>query len=281
MLDLKTLKDKLLKTNVFQKNKYFDLYCNLILDNFKTTKQKGVTQKHHIIPKYYYIYNKLSINNTVDNVVNLKYSDHVLAHKYLLYCTSDYLYKAMGSAFFFIIGNSNCFNNFSDDSLDILQQDYEEAIKARNKIYDSIEYKNKIKEKFKNQHKGFIWIYNPKTLEQHFINPIDIDKFPSFIKGKKPKTEEEKAKIKLNFNQGQNKINRDAGAKKGAQTRLKKYERLKSEGKILIFPEKAKKVICIEENKIFDSIKEAKVWLGKGDIEACCNHKQLKAGNYH
>ena len=43
----------------------------------------------------------------------------------------------------------------------------------------------------------------------------------------------------------------------------------------------SKKVKCIETNYIFDSIAEAKKWLGKGSIGACCRGEQATAGGYH
>ena len=45
-----------------------------------------------------------------------------------------------------------------------------------------------------------------------------------------------------------------------------------------------KKIICVENNKIFDSIKEAYAWLGieyTGNIGDCCNGRQKTAYGYH
>lgn len=42
------------------------------------------------------------------------------------------------------------------------------------------------------------------------------------------------------------------------------------------------KVICIETGVVFDSIKEARLYVGGvGDIQACCSGKQKKAAGYH
>ena len=43
----------------------------------------------------------------------------------------------------------------------------------------------------------------------------------------------------------------------------------------------AKKVICVETGQVFDTIKEAKEWLGKGNINDCLRGKQKVAGGYH
>lgn len=50
---------------------------------------KFKTQLHHIIPRKYYTYNKLEINNSRENLVNLLYKDHILAHYYLALCAKE------------------------------------------------------------------------------------------------------------------------------------------------------------------------------------------------
>lgn len=42
-----------------------------------------------------------------------------------------------------------------------------------------------------------------------------------------------------------------------------------------------KKVLCIETGHIFNSLKEAKEWLGKGNIKSCCQGIRKTAGGYH
>ena len=44
---------------------------------------------------------------------------------------------------------------------------------------------------------------------------------------------------------------------------------------------RARKVRCIETGQVFDSIKEAQEWLGKGNIRACCKGRSKTAGGYH
>ena len=43
----------------------------------------------------------------------------------------------------------------------------------------------------------------------------------------------------------------------------------------------AKKVLCVETGQMFGCIKDAKQWLGKGDIGACCKGRCKTAGGYH
>lgn len=78
------LKERLLSFNLFDEtSKYFDDYIKLIINNLSTKRQKNYTECHHIIPKNYYRRMKIKIDNSNDNLVNLVYCDHVLAHCYL------------------------------------------------------------------------------------------------------------------------------------------------------------------------------------------------------
>lgn len=43
----------------------------------------------------------------------------------------------------------------------------------------------------------------------------------------------------------------------------------------------ARKIKCVELDLVFDSIADAKRWLGKGDIQSCLRGKQHTAGGYH
>jgi hypothetical protein len=93
------LKDLFLKLGGFVDNEYLDKYINLILMNLNTKKQVHQTQAHHIIPRAYYKYNRLKINNLDNNLINLLYKDHILAHYYLALCTVDKLQKCNMIAF--------------------------------------------------------------------------------------------------------------------------------------------------------------------------------------
>lgn len=53
------IKHELLSRNITVENKYFEMYLDLITENIGRTKEKGKTQSHHIIPKYYFKNNNL------------------------------------------------------------------------------------------------------------------------------------------------------------------------------------------------------------------------------
>lgn len=91
------LKDHLLSFDVLN-NTALQEYLDLIFNNIATTKEKFKTQRHHSVPVCFYAkqntglkkYQLLKIANAdAKNVrVNLKYSDHILAHFLLACCTT-------------------------------------------------------------------------------------------------------------------------------------------------------------------------------------------------
>lgn len=83
------LKNKLLELNLVIDNKYLDKYVNLIESNLNTRREKFKTQRHHTVPKYYFKINNLPTDNSKENLVNLLYKDHVLAHYYLAKCAKS------------------------------------------------------------------------------------------------------------------------------------------------------------------------------------------------
>lgn len=83
------LKNKILSTGVFEDNEFLDKYCELIISNQDSLKIANVTDTHHIIPKSYYSFANLKIDNTEENLVHLTYSNHIMAHYYLCLFTSD------------------------------------------------------------------------------------------------------------------------------------------------------------------------------------------------
>ena len=86
-MNVKTLKDNLIKNVICINNIYLDKYVKLICDNIKSQKQRG-WDKHHIIPRYYYKFNNCPIDNSKENLVYLSRADHILAHIYLMKCST-------------------------------------------------------------------------------------------------------------------------------------------------------------------------------------------------
>lgn len=81
---------KLASTTIFDTTtEYFKAYIELILKNLTTKKEKFKTNRHHIIPRCYFKIKQLPVDNSSENIVNLQYADHLLAHYYLGNCIID------------------------------------------------------------------------------------------------------------------------------------------------------------------------------------------------
>ena len=100
------LKEKLLSLGYCEDNQYLDFYCKLIEDNECTKKESGVTERHHIIPRS--LFGLLGIENTSrgsarevnkDNIVNLTYKNHLMAHYYLALIATNEFKKVACYAF--------------------------------------------------------------------------------------------------------------------------------------------------------------------------------------
>lgn len=87
MKTVKSIRSYLLSSNIYVDNNYFNLYVKLLEDNLNTLPKKGLTQKHHILPRHYFKHKNIKIDNSRDNLVNLSISDHIRAHYYLYNCS--------------------------------------------------------------------------------------------------------------------------------------------------------------------------------------------------
>lgn len=126
---MNNLKEQLLGINLVINNEYLDKYIELINNNLKTPKQTYKTQIHHIIPRYYFKCCNLKIDDTKQNLVNLFFKDHILAHYYLTKCSSTDYYKYSNLLALQYMLNGEL--NFSQDILLDIQNEYE---KTRNYI---------------------------------------------------------------------------------------------------------------------------------------------------
>lgn len=97
------MKQKILNTKAFIDNEFLDKYIELIKKNNSRNQEKFKTERHHILPKCYFKYNNLLVDESIENIVNLLYVDHVLAHYYLSKCSNiDYLVYSNELAFEYI-----------------------------------------------------------------------------------------------------------------------------------------------------------------------------------
>lgn len=93
------LKEHILEHEYFIDNEYLDKYIELINSNITNKREKFRTERHHIIPRAWFVMHNAKVDSTQTNIVNLLYKDHIIAH-YLLYkCTSGNLSKSNLKAF--------------------------------------------------------------------------------------------------------------------------------------------------------------------------------------
>lgn len=125
---IQELKLKLLNIGYFINNEYLDKYCELIINNLNTKKERPKTQSHHIIPVSYFKISKLSIDNSKENRVNLLYKDHILAHYYLCLCTKGKFKYSMENGFMHLTYCKWEYKNFNPktdlNNFQIIYEDY-------------------------------------------------------------------------------------------------------------------------------------------------------------
>ena len=130
------LKEKLIKQLDLIDNEYLNKYIELIVQNRTTVKQPNKTQIHHIIPRYFYQKNNLAIDNTPNNLVNLLYKDHILAHYCLMNCSKNE-FKYLNAYALRLLNPRKC------EDLETAQKIYEES-KQNYVITDETRQKIKI-----------------------------------------------------------------------------------------------------------------------------------------
>ena len=97
------LKETLLSKEGFINNEFIDKYCFLIERNTRNYKVGGKTNSHHVVPRSWFKLHNQPVDNSLSNLVNLDYRDHVMAHYYLCLCTSDQLQYANELGFMCLI----------------------------------------------------------------------------------------------------------------------------------------------------------------------------------
>lgn len=138
MLDVyETLKQK----QYFIDNEYLQKYCQVIERHTRTPVRAKQTHKHHIIPKSWFKLTHNEINNELNNLVNLPYREHFLAHYYLCLCTEDPFKYANQLALMCLLSIKN--KKFYDKELltrlplyNIIYEDYMTKLKSNYRLYE-------------------------------------------------------------------------------------------------------------------------------------------------
>ena len=125
----------------FIDNEYLQKYAQLIERNTRTQRKGGLTNSHHIVPKSWFKINKQQVNNSLTNLVNLVYREHVLAHYYLCLCTKGDLLFANELALICLISRKKL--NPADKQLVVqlplynnIYEDYKQKKQSNYRLYE-------------------------------------------------------------------------------------------------------------------------------------------------
>ena len=112
-------------SDFFIRNEYFNKYVKLCELNNITKKEKYKTQTHHIIPRSYFKIRNINIDNSKENLIELKHEDHILAHFYLCYCVKDEFIYSNEYAMFFMLRKFNIdFTHLDEEHVLSLSKEY-------------------------------------------------------------------------------------------------------------------------------------------------------------
>lgn len=133
------LKQTLLDLNFVVDNSFLDDYCELVVSNLTNDYMPFETNKHHIVPKHYFLNTGKVVDNSSSNIVVLTCVDHVLAHWLLANCASNtYYFYANMSAVLFVASKYNLLpEEFfkSEEALNSYKQYYAEHCKLKSEKY--------------------------------------------------------------------------------------------------------------------------------------------------
>lgn len=274
MLSKEKLKEKLLATGCFEANEHLDNYVLLCSNNQGTKRTKFKTNAHHIIPRKYYKVNKLPLDNSEENLVNLSKYDHILAHYYLVLCSIP-IYLQHSNAVAFVMLTNSKFITVDEikqiQNLDGYLEVYKNYV-GRPRTKEHCAALSKARD-FHSSTKGRKSIYNPKLNQVKFVYLQEIQEYldKGWVLGGKPMSKEAKQKI---------------SASNSISLRGKVHNKDKQENKIysgLL----GSKIECVETVQIFDNISQAKLWLyattgvDGGQIKNCCSGARKTTGGYH
>lgn len=279
----------------FTNSSYFNSYKQLIK---KPQVIDGYYEKHHIIPRCYFSYYALPVDNSKNNIINLTYSDHILAHYYLYKACSNIQIKCkLAKALLLTMNkldiNTNNFteiDNFLDNNLTELIKELSEIKIAANKEnkqnalknWQKPEVRSKILSKWtaaRRQHIGkILGDWNRENLCKEVICIETGIIYKSILEAAKT------LKVKNHISMCCKNPNKTCGGYHWAYTNdqetIKKLSDFIGKDKKNSVP---KKIYCIELDTIFESGEAASRATGVRSchIRECCRGLLKSAGKLH
>lgn len=128
-MNLEESKEFLIKNEFVYDGYYLAKYFSIMESNLTTPKVMHETQKHHIVPKCVFNYMGKQVDNSESNLVNLKYTDHILAHYYLCMCAKEQRFLSANTLSIRYVLNGKKLCDFSLDEIDVeeLNKKYSDA----------------------------------------------------------------------------------------------------------------------------------------------------------
>ena len=174
MYSKEDLKQKLLQADILENNTYFDKYVDIIFKNLHTALTKDQTQKHHILPRYYFKHHQLSIDNSQGNLVNLNINEHILAHYYLYKCSKaeEEKYSNLYALKRMLGGNFTALEHIEHLNADECLQLYKKYCEHNRRAHlgkthsTSEETRKKIGDANRNKYQRYVAIYNEAGIEK-------------------------------------------------------------------------------------------------------------------
>lgn len=174
MLEKDLIKQALLLKGLCEPNKFFEFYVDLLWENRSTPREKFKTERHHIIPKFYYKQQNIKVDNSEDNLVNLSYVDHIKAHLYLLLAVdSKYQRFASFAAHRTLTGHQGFYKSL-DEANNLLNILDFEALQAAKEI---LRHQISLKSSQQTHNRGRKWMYNKELDCCKLIQAHDIQSF--------------------------------------------------------------------------------------------------------
>ena len=274
-----SLKNYLLATEMIADNDFLEQYCDLIINNLNNSKIKTVTQAHHIIPKSYFKVAGKPVNNKKENIVHLKYSDHILAHYFLSLCciNKEFKYHMENALHHMVV-----MTDFDITDLTYYDECYEDLCQQRSERMLGVSY-GPCSEDRRNKLLDYYRTHDGNMLGKHWSEEerqkISSATKEGMARWKASITEKEFQDYCENISKKLTGIVRSEETKrKISESRIGKnnpmYGKTSSQ---------RKKVYCIELDQVFDCVKEAAKAMNVADsnICACLKGRSKSCAGYH
>lgn len=302
---MQKIKEALLATEQFLDDEWLDKYVALVEANILTEPKAEQTfwssiQKHHIIPRCYYEYVGLPVNNNQDNLVNLTVNDHANAHYYLIKASATGFMRSNMAAALNLIKHYGA--ELSNEAANFVSETSSERMKAlceagqkwtfkvpvrcveTSKVFDSITaaanyigvQPPSIKRVLKNPEKtlrGFHWEYAGETWEEWRAKQTDKKKGSrlNFF------TEDEVDLLRKEYpNSGYNIP--ELLLRHSKQSIQSTANAL---GLKVAKPRRMRPVVCVETGQIFESVRAAETFIGSSSLHHNSLVKGYATGGYH